>query len=618
MRRRRIAGREVGPQLLELLLRLQDGQHPLVQVAELLVGGGERPPASRRKLEDVVAEEPAAVAEMQQSQQRRRNVDLAHEAAHPLRRDVRRRVDPQRDVIAVHRQAGAAGARCIVVGGDHEHRVVEVRFPARAIDEVGDRPVGVGHRALARAVAFLHAPGGKGEGAVVGGGHDVQEERVALAVDPVHLAQRQRVQVLVGHAPHVLAMYGGVLGNVLAVHRDVSVVAEEVVHVVEVAVAAVDELRHVAAIVEDVGQREQVLVVVHLDHRVARRRRDRQRQRLQPAHRAGAVGVDVVEEQALVGERVQVRGDVAVARAESLQEIGREAFHADQHYVQVLLGTGVADRAGEVARIVAQVGGIGRLQTLAHTLERDLPGQGAIEARVVQVAAAEGVEELVDAVAGQLVDVGVVAAVLHGAVDRQHRDHRQHQPAEHHLAAGREPAAGIDRAQPAPGRPHDDQRQQADQAHPQPDRVRLADVADHLGGVDQIVDRDEVEAHAELAPEHELRGGHEQQPVHQQQRDQVERPLPGARHVGAPRHQPQEQQQRPGDVEQRHQVVAGADAEGVKPVQRVVRHAGTGHRQQHDAGRRADQQIGDAQPPERTKALPQRSNGRDGQGHGDP
>ena len=82
----------------------------------------------------------------------------------------------------------------------------------------------------------------------------------------------------------------------------VAVVGEEIVHVVELAVAAVDEVRLVAAIVEDVGQREQVLVVLFADQRIARRGRHRQRQRLQSAHRARAVGVEVVEEHALVDQ----------------------------------------------------------------------------------------------------------------------------------------------------------------------------------------------------------------------------------------------------------------------------------------------------------------------------
>ena len=48
---------------------------------------------------------------------------------------------------------------------------------------------------------------------MVGGGHDVQEERLALGVDLIHLAQRQRVQILVGHAPDVLAVdRGGLAG----------------------------------------------------------------------------------------------------------------------------------------------------------------------------------------------------------------------------------------------------------------------------------------------------------------------------------------------------------------------------------------------------------------------
>ena len=43
------------------------------------------------------------------------------------------------------------------------------------------------------------------------------------------------------------------------------------------------------------------------------------------------------------------------------------------------------------------------------------------------------------------------------------------------------------------------------------DRIRLADVADHLVGVEQVVDRDEIEARGEFLPEHRFGDGDEQQ-----------------------------------------------------------------------------------------------------------
>ncbi len=344
---------------------------------------------------------------------------------------------------------------------------------------------------------------------------------------------------------------------------------------------------------------------MRLDDGVAWRRRHRQRQRLQATHRAGAVGVEVIEEHALANQRVEIRRDVALA-AEFLEEVGRQALHADQHHIEVLLRAGVADLAGEIARIVADVRGLGCLDQLAHALERFVVRQRAVEARVVEVAAAEGREKLVDAVAGQLVDVVVVGAVLIGALERHRRDHRDQQPHQHHLAALQEACAGIAGAQAATADPYDHQRGQGQQAEPGAQRIRLANVADHLGGVDQVIHRDEVEARAELAPEHQFRSADEHQPKQQDRSEGIERPLARTRHVGARRHQPQKQHQRPGDVTENDQVIKQAHAKRVRPVQRIVRHAAASHEQQRDARDCPDQYVTDGQPPQRTKALAQR------------
>ena len=498
----------------------------------------------------------------------------------------------------------------------------------------------------------------------------MQEERLALRVDLVHLAQRQRVQILVGHAPHVLAVDGGVLGDVAPIHVAVAVVAEEIVHVVELAVTAVDEVRLVAAIVEDARQREQVLVVVLADQRIARCRRHRQRQRLQPAHRARAVGIEVVEEHAVVDQGIQVGGELLPV-AERAQVVAGQALHADQHHVEMLLRADVADRAGEVARVVADEGGVRRLQQFAQSRVGLVVGQGAVELGVVQVRGAERGEELVDAVAGQFVDIGVAGAVLHAAVDGEHRDHREHQPEQHQLAALPQPAAIVARAQAAAADEEDHQRQRHQQRQPAPDRVGLLNVADHLGGVDQIIHRDEIEANAELVPEHQFGSGDEQQPVDQQQTEAVHHPLAGTRGVGergqrqheqerqdrrpghlergvvdhvqgthaqhagerhaervqqpaqqrrraagAGRHQPQQQHHRPRHIDEGHQVVAQPHAERIEQVQRRVRHVAAGHHQQHHAGDEGDRQVGDAQPPQRSEALAQRRRRGEQVGHG--
>ena len=89
------------------------------------------------------------------------------------------------------------------------------------------------------------------------------EEWLAARVHTVELLHRHRVQVFVGNAPDIGVVDAG-LRDFLAVVYFVAVVAEEVVHVVERAVAAIQELRGVLLRIEHTGQTEQPLVVLLL------------------------------------------------------------------------------------------------------------------------------------------------------------------------------------------------------------------------------------------------------------------------------------------------------------------------------------------------------------------
>jgi hypothetical protein len=62
-------------------------------------------------------------------------------------------------------------------------------------------------------------------------------------------------------------------------------------------------------LVEDLASEKHVFVVV-LEDRIARRRRHRHRQRFQSAHGARAVGVEVIEENALANQRIEVGREV--------------------------------------------------------------------------------------------------------------------------------------------------------------------------------------------------------------------------------------------------------------------------------------------------------------------
>ena len=78
---------------------------------------------------------------------------------------------------------------------------------------------------------------------------------------------------------------------------------------------------------------------------------------------------------------------------------------------------------------------------------------------------------------------------------------------------------GLEPDRAPPEQPCQQQPRAADARQDRADRVGLDDVADHLVRVDQVVDRDEVEARAELLPEEDLRDGREADRGHDAGRD---------------------------------------------------------------------------------------------------
>lgn len=90
------------------------------------------------------------------------------------------------------------------------------------------------------------------------------------------------------------------------------------------------------------------------------------------------------------------------------------------------------------------------------------------------------------------------------------------------------PARRKGRSTGTPQRPQHRQQEQhgrrAQRAEQQRHRVGLADVADHLARVQEVVHGDEVEARAELVPEHELGQRHEQrEPKDRRRQNNIER-----------------------------------------------------------------------------------------------
>ena len=151
---------------------------------------------------------------------------------------------------------------------------------------------------------------------------------------------------------------------------------------------------------------------------------------------------------------------------------------------------------------------------------------------VIEFVAVGSGEELVQAVARELVGQGVGGKValcaVHPGEHEERRGEHRHGPqqAVAELPGGARRCAQR-RQQPVAQQPHDQPRERGEHHQDPPDGVGLADVADHFARVEQVVHRDEVEARAELLPEEPF--GYEQE-----QRAEHQRPAEGHPHRAVP------------------------------------------------------------------------------------
>ena len=246
-----------------------------------------------------------------------------------------------------------------------------------------------------------------------------------------------------------------------------------------------------------------------------------QRQGFQPAHRAGAGGEEAIELHAFFAKLVQLWRQPLVATI-GIHELRRQALDRDHDDVFRLAAEG-----GDMGRrFVAQIGFAGIAQRGALHTQGDQRGvglclrNGAVKLVIVQLVAALRGGDGEQAVAGQLGGVAVVVCHLVHIGEEHHRggdgQRRQRQgqalPGCQGLAV-----CTLDRRS---------DRQQQHGGHGTntgqnlTHRVGFADIADHLGGVNQIIEGDEVETGRKLQPERGL--GHR---AKQQQRHR--RPQPG-------------------------------------------------------------------------------------------
>jgi hypothetical protein len=217
-----------------------------------------------------------------------------------------------------------------------------------------------------------------------------------------------------------------------------------------------------------------------------------------------AGGVDVCEDQTGSRQLIQFRRQAAAA-SERLHHVGAQALQRDQHDLPRLW------------RHAGQRPGIGCGLALAKHRRHALVGHDAVERAVVEVVVAQGAEEFVVTVARQLALHRAAGRFAQAIAWRNRRDegHERHTGAD-----GQASRDAASRGARRPPDPHgnervEQQRRTAKRCQPRADRIGLADVAEHLARVDQVVDGDEVEARDELPPEDDFARGDEQHRAHE-------------------------------------------------------------------------------------------------------
>ena len=328
------------------------------------------------------------------------------------------------------------------------------------------------------------------------------------------------VEILVGHAPGILEVDIR-LGHAALVDHAVAIAAEEGIHVVEVAASAINEHAVIALRRELLAEAGIAAFTTDpLDDGASRGGRYGQGDGFQAAIGAGARGVKVVEEQALLAQRIEVGGQ-ATWVAKTAKVLGRQALDGHQNNIQLACLAWVIDLPADVQWVAADEATVRLVELFTQAFGNLCVGQGGIELRVVQLVVTERSEELVGAVAGQFMLVGVAAQAARAVLIEQHQTQGG---ADKQRGACTQAGRTVRQwcLQSGLQRLVQGQRQQccySAQGTEQPaQRIGLQQVVEYLIGVHQVVHGDEVEAHAELIPEQPFGRGDEQHGVQTDQK----------------------------------------------------------------------------------------------------
>ena len=308
-----------------------------------------------------------------------------------------------------------------------------------------DGPVRVEHGTLARALLAIDAAFGECVRTMVRRRHDHLERGLAGRRMLVERAQHLREQRLVRNAPDRL-LDDLFARNRRAILDRVAVALEERIHVVEIAVAAIEEVARIAILAERLAERAQVFVVRTAQNRLPRRRRHGERDGFEAAHRARARRIHVVERERVLRQVIEIRRQ-AVLGAKRPAERCAQALDRDDDDIRLLARQRIFVFDIAQRRLIIGKRDVRRGQHLAQAVARGRAVCRLVERPVVELVRKERMNEFIRAVACKLVVVAVLRQMR--APVRRRATH----------GGGRQHEENADERQRAPPRPRKRRRQ---------------------------------------------------------------------------------------------------------------------------------------------------------------
>ena len=210
-----------------------------------------------------------------------------------------------------------------MVTRNDEDGVLVPGFFLQPIEELADGIVGIAHPGLASATLGLDPRDALGEqiGLVVRGAHDQREDALTARDLLVELFERVVEQFFIGNAPdrgELRLRHVGAINHAPAIRSVVRV------HVIEGAVAAVDEGRRIALLAHDCRQ---------IEHGFRWHRCQRGGQGLHATHGSRAARIHMRETEALCGNAIDIRRPALAAQA--ADELGAHRLLKQEDHVQL-------------------------------------------------------------------------------------------------------------------------------------------------------------------------------------------------------------------------------------------------------------------------------------------